>query len=218
MMTTSSDAAKSLDVYHTKSHTNMRIQDQWGNCLYYVDNSAFTTGKPDVTLLSGSEKNGTVIGVVRWSNMFSKHFTFGVGDPSTNKESTVWEELETKTMIHPEYKWSLTLPSGVRQEFAWLRIHGADVHSEDSSANSASNKNFKLVDCSDPAKATLAIFASNRYKSWRKLGRFSIKVDGREKGWGDHWEVMVLLTALGLIEMSRRRSRSRRSQGGSYGG
>lgn len=218
MLTTSSSQAKALDVYHTKSHTNMRIHDQAGNCIYYVDNSTFSIGKPDVTLLAGSEKNGQVLGVCRWSNMYSKHFNVGIGDPSTNEKGTIWEEVRTESMIHPEYKWSLTLPSGARHSFAWLRIHGSDVKAEDKSANSASNKNFKLIDYEDSGRATLAVFASNRYKSWNKLGKFSMKVDGRERGWGDQWEITVLLSALGLVEMSRRRARSRRSQGGSYGG
>ena len=215
MMTYTSGAAKALDVFHTKSHINMRIHDESGNCIYYVDNSAFTPGKPDVTLSMGSEKGGQVLGVCRWSNMYSKHLMVGIGDPASN--NTTWEEMKAETTIHPEFKWSVTLPSGGRHTFAWQRIHGDDVKAESSDANSASNKNYKLFDCSDPQKAAIAVFASNRYKSWKKLGKFIIKVDGHERGWGENWELMVLLSALGLVEKSRRRGRSRRSQGGSYG-
>ncbi|KAK5092150.1 hypothetical protein LTR70_005755 [Exophiala xenobiotica] len=218
MMTTSSGMTKSLDLYHTKSHINIRIHDLSGNCIYYVDNSTFKPGKPDVTLFAGSEKGGQVLGVCRWSTMFSKGLTVGIGDPSVNEKGMIWEEVRSEHVMHPEYRWSVTLPSGTRYAFAWLRIHGADVRSESADANGLSNKNFKLVDCSDPNKEALAVFANNRWKSWKKLGKFMIKVDGRERGWGDQWEVMVLLSVLGLVEMSRRRGRNRRAQGGNYGG
>ena len=216
MLTNTSGTAKALDVFHTKSHLNMRVHDQSGNCIYYIDNSSFTPSKPDVTLSMGSEKGGQVLGVCRWTNMYSKNLMIGIGDPGSN--DTLWEEMKTQNYIHPEYKWNVTLPTGERHTFAWLRIRGADVKAESSDANSVSNKNFKLVDYSDPQREALAVFASNRYKSWKKLGKFIIKVDGCERGWGEKWELMVLLSALGLIEMSRRRGRNRRSQGGSYGG
>lgn len=58
-------------------------------------------------------------------------------------------------------------------------------------------------------QGVLAIFWKSRFKIW-KLGKFTIKADGREKGWGDKWEIMAQFLALGLIEMSRLRWRQKR--------
>ncbi|KAJ9656234.1 hypothetical protein H2198_005085 [Neophaeococcomyces mojaviensis] len=207
--------AKAVDAFHTKSHVNMRIHDSTGRCMYYVDNSAFTIGKPDVTLCAGTEKNGPILGVCRWSNMYSKHYNVGVGNPTTNEKGTIWEEVKVSHHRHPEWQWSMTLPSRARHSFTWHRITGDELKAADEDANKMSRKNVKLVD--SETGEVLVVFGSNRFKSWKKFGKFTFNVDGRERGWGDNWEMMVLLTALGLVEMSRRRARQRRSTPGQGG-
>lgn len=207
---TGSGNAKVLNAYHTKSHLNLRIQDTAGRTLYHVENRQIPLGKPDVTLRAGSEKDGPVLGVCRWSHMYSRHFNVGLGDPFTDEKNTTWEEVKTDHIRHPEFKWSVGNVSGGGRTLAWHRIHGDDAAADgDEKTNTMSMKNFKLIDCG--SGEVLAVFASNRYKSWSKLGKFTIKVDGVARGWGEKWELMVLLTALGLVEMSRRRGRQRRS-------
>ncbi|KAJ9653889.1 hypothetical protein H2198_006998 [Neophaeococcomyces mojaviensis] len=209
--TASSPTLKSYGVMHTKSHINMRVQDSSGRTLYYVDNSFFTPGKPDVTLCAGSEKTDPVIGVVRWSNLYSKHLKVGLGSGKAEDEKNmVWEEVRTEHMRHPEHKWSIDLMNPntgatERKTFAWKRIHGDEAAAEGDGVNTMSFKNFKCVDLA--TGQTVAVFASNRYKSWNKLGKITFKGEN----YGQTWEVMAMLTVFGLVEMSRRRGRHRRS-------
>lgn len=69
--------------------------------------------------------------------------------------------------------------------------------------NSRSFNNYKLV---DETGEVLAVFACNALKSWSKLGKLVLRVDGVSRGWGGQWEIMVLLSVLGLVEKSRRRA------------
>lgn len=108
-------AVKTLDIFHTKSHYNMRIYDQaQGNeCLYYVDNSCFTPKKPDVILFKGSEKQGyPIAGVVAWASMYSKLVRIGLGDAGVKGEksaSVPWEDMKaTSGWKQNEHRWKLS--------------------------------------------------------------------------------------------------------------
>lgn len=202
------------DILNTKSHINARIVDaSTRQPVYYVDNSSFTPGKPDVTLCRGVDKTDPVVGTARWSHMYSKHLNVSLGDQTST-------EVASGSRHHPEWKWSVTGADGQRHTFAWSRLHGQDAM--DAGGNKVSSKNFKLVYLADATQTgngdVLATFASNRLKSWSKLGKVIVSVDGAGKGWGTDWEVLVLLSVLGLVEMSRRRSRSRRGNAGGGGG
>lgn len=226
MTTPATPPFRTLNVMHTKSHINMRIADAaTGQILYYVDNSSFTPGKPDVTLCHGSEKTDPTAGVAKWSSMYSKHLKIGVGNllEAAGEKNMTWEEVRTGHIRHPEFRWSITSPvSGQRHEFAWVRMHGTEaLTAAGEGTNTMSFKNFKLVESAKRGLTgegeVLAVYASNTFKSWSKMGKILVKVDGAARGWGGEWEVMVLLSVLGLVEMSRRRARQRRSSGAQYG-
>lgn len=205
-------ATRVLDFLYTKSYINLRIVDDISNdVLYYIDNSSFTPGKADVTLRRGDSKDGLVVGVCRWSNMYSKHFAVGVGDPSRDEGSTIWEEVRTDNIIRPVYEWSAG-SSENRSTFAWHRINKTDTQKDDEEANRFSKKSLKLVNCADGE--ILAILSSHRFKSMSRLGKLIIKVDGHQRGWGRDWETMLLLSLSGVVEMSRRRGRNRRGGAG----
>lgn len=183
------------------------MKNPHGVCIYYVDNSVFTPKKPDVTLHAGSEKTDLAVGACKWSSMYSMDVLVGFGDYRTNESSVEWEGMKNQKRFHTMWRWQLDRPDAPSQSFIWQRARKEDV--ED--ANKLSTKNFKLID--EQSGATVAVFGSNRYKSWKKLGKFVILAD-----YGGKWELMVLLTGLALIEMSRRRSRARRSNAGAAGG
>lgn len=111
------NAIRTYNVMHTKSHINIRVYDESNQCLYYVDNSSFTPGKADVTLCRGAEKTDPVAGVARWSHMYSKSLKFGVG----SSEPTIWEEIKATSMRHPQIKWAMDGADGKRHEFEWIR-------------------------------------------------------------------------------------------------
>jgi len=108
---------------------------------------------------------------------------------------------------HSTYRWSMTLPGAHgRRAFTWKRTHHFGLEHEGWSAKWAST-NFKLVD--DQTGEIAANFAHEGMRHLHKMGKFVIRAE-----YGREWELMVLLTALAIIEKARRRERARRSSGG----
>ena len=188
---------KTYSVYSTKWHFNLRIHDQHGAPLYFVENSTWTPHKPDVTLHSGTENTGPVLGVAKFA--VSSDITVGLGDLNVNNGlDMIWEAVAKKSIIkHSEYEWSMDLPGSCeRRTFIWKRTHHFGLEDESSSATAALT-NFKLLDAL--TGEIVANFARNG-TSWRKrVGKFVIRAD-----YGEEWELMVLLTALAIIEKVRR--------------
>ena len=118
--------------------------------------------------------------------------------------SIPWEKMtSTSSLKQNEHHWKLSSdPKG--HEYIWKCTHHVGIEDEH---NSWSGYNFKLLDAQ--TNEVLATFATNRFKAWKKFGRFTFRRD-----LGEQWQLMALLTFLALTEKSRRRSRARRSNGG----
>jgi len=195
--------------------------------LFYVSNSPFTPFKPSVTLYSGNDKNGRVIGVVKlscWRDNF-----VGLGDPDTlgdGKEGeVVWERLrKTSNWTHSTYEFELEDEKGERRTYEWKRLRQGffadqpdmelrEVLTEIKGVGEGQSEERNRV---ESRGEVLAVYKGLR--GWKKRGvlflRKGIEVGEMEKkGEGKNWEMMVLLTALGIIEAARRRARHRRSGG-----
>lgn len=204
---------KTLDVYHSNSHINMRIFDPISNtCIYYVENSALTPKKPDVILFKGNAKQGCPIaGVARWKSMWGKTVNVGIGDAGVKLEngaSIPWETMTAeKSLKLNDHRFKIPGDSSDKT-YMWKRTHHEGVEKEH---NSWSSNNYKLLD--GQTGEVLATFANNRFKSWKKLGKLTFRED-----LGEQWQLMALLTCLALVEKGRRRTRSRRSAPGGGGG
>ncbi|RMZ75141.1 hypothetical protein DV738_g5631, partial [Chaetothyriales sp. CBS 135597] len=202
---------KMLDVVHTKTHLNLRICDpmQDNACVYFVENSSFTPKKPDVILFSGNKKpDRSILGVARWSCMYSKDVMIGLGDAGSRNENgpnILWEKMTcTSGWTYSEHHWRYSVDHENR-EYVWKRTHREGVEPEH---NSWSSMNFKLLDAQ--TNEVVATYASYTLKAWTKFGRFTFRQDC-----GQSWQLMVLLTCLALIEKHRRRDRVRST---TYGG
>jgi hypothetical protein len=198
---------KELGVYHTVSHLCLRVLDVNDVPLYYVDNSFWTSKKPDVTLHAGSDKTGPILGVSKYT-AFSSDVKVGVGDPNVdNGSNMIWEDVIKKSKIkHNRYDWSMTLPGTYeRCTFIWKRTHHFGLENEHRTAKWALT-NFKLID--GQTGEIVANFANNGIKQWKKMGKVVIRAE-----YGAQWELMVLLTALAIVEKARRRERAKRWAG-----
>jgi hypothetical protein len=198
---------KVFEVFHTRSHLNLRIFSLDMEPLYYVTNSAFTPGTPDITMSAGSEKGGKIIGVCHWSHMYSKVVKVGLGDPNVmGGKDVIWEELvcTVGNVIQTEFKFSMIMPNSLeRNTFVWNRSSKKELDDED--AEKWSYQNFRLID--ESTGEVVAVFADNGFKSWKKKGKFKMW----SGVYGEDWEKMVMLSCLSLIEKSRRRRRAQRS-------
>ncbi len=200
---------KTLEVFH-KACFNLRIMTSDSVPLYYVNNSQFTPGTPDVTLHVGSDKSGQVVGACKFSHMWSNSVRVGLGDPNNIEGNDMtWEEMvcTSSCLKQSEFKFTMTLPnSGERRTFVWKRTHNLGPE-----ASKWSLQNFKLLD--ENTEEILATFASSGCMNWGikgKKGKFSLVVGD----WGQDWETMVLLTCLALIEKQRRKDRASRHGAG----
>lgn len=205
-----SNASHILGVYHTKSHYCLRVKTADKRPLYYVNNSSFRIGTPDVTMHVGEENTGPIKAACKFIN-FSSGSKMCLGNP--DDPNAIWEDLKKESTVdHSKYRWEMAIGGhgGERKAFLWKRTHTVGV--EDSKPSKLSSRNFKLVD--EATGEMLAVFANNGPKSYSKLGKFEVFPNN----YGDDWETMMLLSGLSLIEKERRRARARNNGGGGGGG
>lgn len=165
--------------------------------LFYVVNSSFTRNKPHITLHSGHDESGPVLGVA-YINQFGTN-TIGIGDPERDIGSMVWERLSrVSKWTHATYQFECSFGEEGRKSFVWQRLR---QHVFDDQGD------MELFEDGKP-EVILARYESVGVFKRKKRGEMLI-LDGR----GDGWELVVLLTGLALVELSRRRSRQRRNKG-----
>jgi hypothetical protein len=162
--------------------------------LFFVTNSTFTRNKPDVTLHAGPDKLGPVLGVVYLANAGPN--TVGLGDPNSNINSVIWERLSrTSTWTHATYQFECIFGEEGRKSFIWQRVRSNPFDDQG---------DLELFEDGNP-DVILARYESVGVFRWKKRGRMLIL-----DGYGNAWELMVLLTGMALVELSRRRARERR--------
>lgn len=153
----------------------------------------------------------------------------GLGDPDAlgdGKEGeAVWESLrKTSNWTHSTYEFELGGEKGEKRTYEWRRTRQGffadqpdlelrEVLTERKGAGKGHGEGNNRVEVRGEV---LAVYKGLR--GWKKRGvlflRKGIEVGEMGKKWeGKNWELMVLLTALGIIEAARRRARYRMSGG-----
>ncbi|PGH19846.1 hypothetical protein AJ80_03763 [Polytolypa hystricis UAMH7299] len=239
---TTSSTSQIFHIYHTKSYINFTISRSTPateaseiqtkknkphhTLLYYVKNSYFTPGAPDLVLHAGPDEKAPIISVCKFV-LWSTDTKIGLvadptaTNPTVDESSMVWEDLSRESRDHSKYRCEINIsksPSddGVfstnddqgpspsssssfeRRAFLWKRTHSIGVGTSHPWKISACN--FKMVD--EQTGEIVAVFANNGFKSLKKKGKLEIM----KLGYGMQFEVMVLMSALALIERERRRS------------
>lgn len=204
--------ARQFKINRTSFTRHYDIQDGAGHQLYYVDQSAFTKDKPDLTFHEGRDANGPVVAVTHMPK-FSFDCKIGLGDPS-KPDSITWEDLTRESVKASEHRWGMNFlnsenpaanpPSG-KKSFVWKRTHKIGV--DGGSPSSMTMRNFKLLDLE--TDELLAIFTSDR--GFSTCGVLQINVD-----YGKDFDIMATATCVSLYEQARKRAA--RSAGGHGGG
>lgn len=162
--------------------------------LFFVENSTFTPKKPHVILHAGPDKLGSVLGVAYLSYCGTN--MVGLGDPKSNINSMVWENLSrSSTWTHSRYQFESIFGEEGRKPFVWQRVRQNPFDDQG---------DWELFEDGKP-DAVLARYVGVGIFRWKKRGRIFI-----HDGYGAAWQLMVLLTGMALIELSRRRARERR--------
>lgn len=189
--------------------------------LFYVKNGSLQKNTPSVTLSSGT-KEGRILGTVKLG--WGRDNTVGLGNPEKDQD-IVWENLKrVSEWTHATYEFSF-MENGDKKTYVWQRTKQR-LYSDQPNMELKERLMGGMGD-----GEVLAVYKGNQGLMWKSRGQFWIRKDMEKAskdaeqrvssggGWSD-WELMVLLTGLGIIESSRRRSRARRSGGvaGAVGG
>jgi hypothetical protein len=185
---------------HNSNLTNLRLSPTGSEePLYFVNNSPLRPNTPDITLHNGADDSAPIIGVARLT--LSGANTIGIGDFSQadTDGAMVWETLQrTSRWSHATYQYESSFGGGPesRIKFEWRRLN----------RTFAGSYCLQLVDLSN-SNTVLGAFITGHGMRIKTRGRLLI-----QKGHGQHWERMALLTGLSYIELMRRRRRRRRIQ------
>ncbi|KAH6607120.1 hypothetical protein Trco_003433 [Trichoderma cornu-damae] len=179
---------------------NYQIIPEGEEPLYKVVNSRYARGAPDLALHDGTHPATPTLAMCHMPK-FSRHLKIGFGDPA-GPEPVVWEDFiqprkgSCERRISAVFSGHDTISdegSGERQEFVWKGTRHVGVPGK--KLHSTSGRNRKLV---DERGEVVAIFTYDT--TIGVTGWLQINVDR-----GRDFDVMVMITALGIIEGIRRR-------------
>jgi hypothetical protein len=192
-------------------------------CLYYIHNSTWTPSTPHVTLHSGTDKAGAVLGVgkIGFSSAFKN--TIGLGDPDARGGADVmWEELRrTSRWTHSRYEWTFPFPISIpsvdpkggeelepglrRHQFTWQRTRRSLDDQPD----------LALFTSAEPQRMLARYTGHGLLERMKSKRRGTLEVSGGVGAGADAeveeaWQRMVVLTAALIIESARKRARAAR--------
>jgi hypothetical protein len=157
------------------------------NAKFFIDTALNTPGKADITLHTGGDSQGKVLGVVDLKR-FAGHYDVAIGDPSVDKD-LVWEPLEVVKYWASRHGFESEFGDKGVSSFLWrhpgekLADHPGDM---------------ELVEEDKPDYA-LAQYVRAGTHSWKTRGNLLIR-----EGYGEAWELMVTLTAIALVVVKSR--------------
>ncbi|KAJ5585325.1 uncharacterized protein N7459_005125 [Penicillium hispanicum] len=199
------------NIYKKPFHRNYEVKSAADQILFYGEVSSFTRHKPDLTLHRGTSAHAPVVAACKFVS-FARDFKLALGDPD-DELNTKWEDMTKESKLNSKYRFEVTVPNqqsesqGERRSFLWKRTRHVGIN--DSKPRWSPN-NFKLVD--ECTEEVVAVFTSG--KSFHKCGKLQIKAGG----YGENFDMVILLSYLGLYEARKRRENRSAAAGGGAGG
>lgn len=115
-----------------------------------------------------------------------------------------WENLRrTSKWTHATYEFEYVV-EGMRRRFVWQRTRQPVF---------ADQPDLEMREVGGDVSGggkVLAVYKGCQGWVSKKRGEFYVRRQEKEEVWGD-WEIVVLLTGMGIVEGARRRARQRRS-------
>ena len=160
---------------------------------FYVTNTIWNHGNPDIIMYHGPDKNSPIIAVGHLTRCSTN--TMGVGDYSKADadRAMTWETLQhTSKWSYEKYNYDFSFggEKDARGKFEWRRVKRYPY-------------TLQLVELSNPEVALAAFIPGPGFRVMIR-GRILVK-----KGYGQDWERMAMLTGLALLQLMRRRVRQR---------
>ncbi|KAJ5095458.1 hypothetical protein NUU61_004814 [Penicillium alfredii] len=159
-----------------------------GKRHFFIENSQFSSQKPDITIHDGADINDSVIGLSKFRRLSSDCDVTLIEDEQTNK--TDWVPLIKKGLVSASYSFYIPI-QGQLSHLVWKKTRSMGSHS-------SPYANMKLVD--EDSQNVLAVFSSDTYSL--TAGRLDMTGD-----YGERVDRMVLLTGLAVRERQRRQNK-----------
>ncbi|CAD6446275.1 defbbdad-de92-4a2f-bd30-b3ff1a9eb277-CDS [Sclerotinia trifoliorum] len=105
--------------------------------------------------------------------------------------------LQSSGLLSPVWDFTYTFDNGRQEEFQWKRSSGEAV-----AGLGGRRRGSKLVRVS--SGEVLAAWSQPATMNLDKVAKIGLLDSGRAHGWGERWEVTVVLGAIALIEKDRR--------------
>ncbi|OBT64677.1 hypothetical protein VE03_05901 [Pseudogymnoascus sp. 23342-1-I1] len=190
-----------LDMQNITLHAN-----QEGPALYTVINSTFTAGAHSVVLHAGPRTTPPIgaanISTFKGTNQFG--IRTGASTALEGMDGMVWEELRrTSSWTHGTYAFEWMWADGERRKYEWRRTSSPLMLDDQADMELVEKGREGMV---------LARYTRGALIRWTVRARLEVRVFNSEgEGEWKRWQTVVLLTAMTLVEMSRRRARQRKS-------
>jgi hypothetical protein len=161
---------------------------------FYIETSVYLpSSKKDIIIHAGKDAKGKVLGDVDLKN-FSGHYTIELGDPKSDRDEVILEELDRVKGWSSKHEFSFTFGQRERQTFVWR--HRGQVLSEN-------REDLELVIEDPEREEDDEVFAQYERNGgehgWKSKGHLLLK-----QGGGEQWELMVILTVMALIVSKNR--------------
>lgn len=190
-----------LDMQNITLHAN-----QDGPALYTIINSTFTAGAHSVVLHAGPRTRPPIgaanISTFKGTNQFG--VLTGASTALEGMEGMVWEELRrTSSWTHGTYAFEWMWADGERRKYEWRRTSSPLMLDDQADMELVEKGREGMV---------LARYTRGALIRWTVRARLEVRIlnsEGEEE-W-ERWQMVVLLTVMTLVEMSRRRARQRKS-------
>jgi hypothetical protein len=159
-----SSSSHSIEIYRSGAGGNLQLLSSLDKKpLYLIRSSIFRLGIPDVTIFTGANASGTVIGVCNYAK-FSHTLAIGRGDPA-HPNSMEWEAVSKSSRNHSSYKFTIwsSGPELDRKTYSWKRTR--DPSMKGTKSSKVDRRSWKLE---DETGKVMAVFAA---KGIKKGGR-----------------------------------------------
>jgi len=183
-----------------------QLVDQTSTPIYTIieRDKTFQAQKPDIQLYSGADKTCPLVGVVKLYHMHAHEFVVGIGDPNATADDGLGKEMIWESLRRGE-KWrhiSHTFEFGIgaeRRAYTWRRTVKYW-------SNYVKDMELRVGGLEEKQGELVALWTGTSWHNLKK-GTLFFKERGADKEELRKWGIVVVLTAMAIIENAVRRAR-----------
>ena len=183
--------ARTLGIYKSGFNYEIRQGGSSGPLIYYVNNSSWIMGTPNVQILGG-DKHGPMVASAKFHKV-SADIDIALGDATDERNPTFYRMTKESLMTHREYAFETAEgPTGQRQQYLWKKDGlGGDFVATDSNGQ-------------------IVAYFEKTGMAWSKVGKICYTADRSTQ----NLELMLLVSLMGIYQAQVKRQRSNAAAAG----